>query len=260
MEYLIIGLVAAFASLLTFFSGFGLGTILTPVFILFFPPPVAIALTAIVHFLNNLFKISLVYPHIRYRVVLLFGLPAMLAAFGGATLLFGLANNVSLTSFELFGSTWEIYPVNLAIGLMMITFSVYEILPQLKGMQFSTRWLVPGGLLSGFFGGLSGHQGALRTAFLIRLGLTKEQFISTGVSIACLVDLARMSSYASSLKNESIVEQWPILTVATLSAFVGALLGKKLLEKVTLNLVQNVVALLMILLGVGLALGFFDKH
>ena len=54
MEFLIIAIVACGASLLTFFSGFGLGTILTPVFIFFFPLDVAIALTGIVHFLNNL--------------------------------------------------------------------------------------------------------------------------------------------------------------------------------------------------------------
>jgi len=35
MEFIIVALFALFASLLTFFSGFGLGTILTPVFALF---------------------------------------------------------------------------------------------------------------------------------------------------------------------------------------------------------------------------------
>ncbi|MHB8259583.1 MAG: hypothetical protein ACYDCN_05425 [Bacteroidia bacterium] len=60
MELVIISTVALVASLLTFFSGFGLGTILTPVFVLFFPVEVAIALTGIVHLLNNFFKIALV--------------------------------------------------------------------------------------------------------------------------------------------------------------------------------------------------------
>jgi acyl-CoA reductase-like NAD-dependent aldehyde dehydrogenase len=43
-------------------------------------------------------------------------------------------------------------------------------------------YLPVGGLLSGFFGGLSGHQGALRSVFLLRAGLTKESFIATGVT------------------------------------------------------------------------------
>lgn len=60
MEIIIISLAAFFTAVLTFFSGFGLGTILTPVFVLFFPIDVAIALTGVVHFSNNLFKIALV--------------------------------------------------------------------------------------------------------------------------------------------------------------------------------------------------------
>jgi uncharacterized membrane protein YfcA len=56
MELMILCLAALIASLLTFFSGFGLGTILTPVFAIFFPIEIAIALTGVVHFLNNIFQ------------------------------------------------------------------------------------------------------------------------------------------------------------------------------------------------------------
>ena len=60
MYILVISLVTFFAALLTFFSGFGLGTILTPVMLLFFPPEIAISLTGIVHFSNNIFKLSII--------------------------------------------------------------------------------------------------------------------------------------------------------------------------------------------------------
>jgi hypothetical protein len=56
MDLLIIGLAALLASGLTFFSGFGLGTILMPVFALFVPVPLAVAATAVVHFANNLYR------------------------------------------------------------------------------------------------------------------------------------------------------------------------------------------------------------
>lgn len=57
MEYILICSDAFVASGVTLFSGFGLGTVLLmPVFAVFFPVP-AIVLTAIVHFLNNLFKL-----------------------------------------------------------------------------------------------------------------------------------------------------------------------------------------------------------
>ena len=84
MEFLIIGCVAFVTSILTFFSGFGVGTILTPVFILFFPIDVAIAMTAIVHFSNNLFKFGLTYKNINLNVLLKFGGAAIPLAFIGA--------------------------------------------------------------------------------------------------------------------------------------------------------------------------------
>ncbi|MEJ7577489.1 MAG: TSUP family transporter [Pyrinomonadaceae bacterium] len=87
MEYVIICLAAFLASALTFFSGFGLGTILMPVFALFFPVEVAIGLTAIVHFLNGLFKVGLVGRNADRKVVLYFGIPAALAALVGAAVL-----------------------------------------------------------------------------------------------------------------------------------------------------------------------------
>ena len=63
MHYLIICTAAFLVSGLTLFSGFGLGTLLLPVMALFFPIDAAIALTAIVHCLNNLFKFALLGRH-----------------------------------------------------------------------------------------------------------------------------------------------------------------------------------------------------
>ena len=57
MDVLFVSAVALAAAGLTLFSGFGLGTLLLPALLLFFPPEMAVALTAIVHFLNNIFKL-----------------------------------------------------------------------------------------------------------------------------------------------------------------------------------------------------------
>lgn len=67
---------AAFAaSLLTLFSGFGLGTLLTPVVAIFFPVAVAVALTAFVHLLNSLFKLTVLWRKVDWPVTLRFGVP-----------------------------------------------------------------------------------------------------------------------------------------------------------------------------------------
>ena len=92
MDILIIPLAALLASLLTLFSGFGLGTLLMPVVAIFFPMEVAIGITAMVHFANNLFKLVLLGRQADIGVVARFGIPAVAAALLGAVLLGWLAD------------------------------------------------------------------------------------------------------------------------------------------------------------------------
>jgi uncharacterized protein len=68
-------IIAFFASILTFFSGFGIGTIMLPVFALFFPLEIAIVMTGIVHLLNNLFKALISGKDFDKKVVLKLGIP-----------------------------------------------------------------------------------------------------------------------------------------------------------------------------------------
>ena len=111
LPWIVVPLVALGASTLTLFSGFGLGTLLLPVFAIFFPVAIAVAATAAVHFANNLFKLGLLKEHVSGRVVVLFGLPAMLAAFGGAWLLTRLADQPAFAGWSLAGLQAEITPV-----------------------------------------------------------------------------------------------------------------------------------------------------
>ena len=111
MEILIIVIAAFVTAILTFFSGFGLGTILTPVFMLFFPVDLAIALTGVVHFFNNIFKIILVGRSADRAVLIRFGIPAVIAAFIGAWVLLHIPDSQPLFDYTLFGKTFEVYPV-----------------------------------------------------------------------------------------------------------------------------------------------------
>ena len=168
MEIVIICLAAFLTAILTFFSGFGLGTILAPVFAIFFPIDIAIALTGVVHFSNNLFKIALIGRNTDKAVLLRFGIPAILASFAGAWLLLKITVLPTIVEYELWGKTFEITAVKLIIALLLIIFSILEISPSFQKVQFGKDKLVWGGILSGFFGGLSGIQGAIRSAFLIK--------------------------------------------------------------------------------------------
>jgi hypothetical protein len=251
----LIALVAAGASGLTFFSGFGLGTLLLPAFALFYPVDLAVASTAVVHFLNGVFKLGLVGRHANRRIVLRFGLPAIVAAFLGARLLMSLVDLPVLGSYELFGRSLEVLPAKFAVGVLLMAFTLLELSPRLSAITFPPRWLPVGGLLSGFFGGVSGMQGALRSAFLIRAGLSKEAFIGTGVVIACLIDVARLVEYVPNVLASRSRLDYATLGTAVLAAFAGAVAGNRYLKKMTLERLQRVVAVMLLIVAAGLMAG-----
>jgi uncharacterized protein len=255
LEVFIISLAAFLTAILTFFSGFGLGTILMPVFALFFPVEIAIALTGVVHLTNNLFKMVLVGKMANKQVLLRFGIPAIVAAFAGAWLLLRLSNLSAITRYEWMGKEFEVTPVKLIIALLLLFFSIFEILPQAQKLQFTRNKLVLGGILSGFFGGLAGIQGALRSAFLIKSGLSKEAYIATGVIIASMVDISRLSVYASRFAASGLSENAGLLVSATLAAIAGAFTGRLLLKKITFHFIQILVAVMLILISIGLGTG-----
>lgn len=255
MEYIIICIVAFLASILTFFSGFGLGTILLPVLALFFPIEIAIALTGVVHFFNNMFKLTLVGRNANKKVLIYFGIPAVIAAFLGAFVLINITELPSIYAYTIGKQTFEITPVNLIIAIVLIVFAIIELLPFIKRLKFDTKHLPFGGVLSGFFGGLSGHQGALRSAFLINSGLSKEAFIGTAVVISSFVDFTRLSVYSTRILDAGIKENLPLIISATSSAIIGAFIGNKLLKKITLDFIQKLVAVLLIIISILLGLG-----
>lgn len=258
MEYIIICVVAFLGSGLTFFSGFGLGTLLTPVFGLFFPIEIAIGMTAIVHLLNNLFKLVLVGRHAEKNILIHFGIPSVVAAILGAWLLRGLGTTPSVTAWAWGGTFHEITWTKIIIGILLIFFALFEILPTLKALSFDKKYLPLGGLLSGFFGGLSGNQGALRSAFLIRAGLEKTQFIATGVIVACGIDISRLAIYAPKMQIAlQATGNVNIVLSATFAAFLGAYLGNKYLKKMTIQSLQNFVAIALLLFGLALCVGIF---
>ncbi len=254
-EIIIICIAALFTSLLTFFSGFGLGTILTPVFAIFFPIDLSIALTGVVHFLNNLFKLALVGFKADKTVVIRFGIPAFFASLVGAYLLLQISDFSPVYTYAIGNREYAITPVKLIISILLIFFALTEVIPYFKNVQFGRDKLILGGLLSGFFGGLSGNQGALRSAFLIKSGLSKEAFIATGVVVACIIDFSRLGVYMTRFSRSGLQENLTVVIAATLSAFVGAFLGSRLLKKVTFEMVQVTVTVMLVILSIAIGLG-----
>lgn len=255
IETIVISLAAFLIAVLTFFSGFGLGTLLTPVFMIFFPVDVSIALTGVVHFCNNIFKLVLVGRRADREVLIRFGIPAVIAAFAGAWLLLHITDLQPLYSYHIGGKTFEIYPVKFIVSVLLIVFAIIDLVPYFSKLQFAKEKLPIGGMLSGFFGGLSGNQGALRSAFLIKAGLSKEAFVATAVVASTFVDFTRLSVYATRFARIGLQDNITVVVCATLSGIAGAYLGNKLLKKVTLRFIQVLVAVMLILVSLALGAG-----
>jgi len=98
----------------------------------------------------------------------------------------------------------------------MLVFASFELLPKLRNLKFDRKYLPLGGVLSGFFGGLSGHQGALRSAFLVKVGISTQAFVGTNAVIGFMVDAVRIVTYIGLLfavrtGNSTDTLHWPLI-------------------------------------------------
>ena len=190
--------------------------------------------------------------------VFIFCVPAVIAALLGASLLTYFAALPVIASYSLGGHIREITLVKLVIGLLIVIFASLELSPSFQKVAIDQKYMALGGLLSGFFGGLSGNQGALRSMFLIKAGIGKEEFIGTNVVVAVMVDVGRLFVYGAgfyAIHFKVLSDIGGLVLAATISAFIGAYLGKELLKKVTLQAVQILVGIMLVLLGLGLSTG-----
>lgn len=278
MDYAIIITASLLAGALTLITGFGLNTLLLPIFLILFPggpggegAQVAVAAVAVVHLANSLFKVALVGRWADRAVVLRFGVPALLAAFAGAAVLAALAGSAPVATYTLAGRGARITPVGLTMGTLILLFAALELWPRFHRLALGPRLLPLGGVLSGFFGGLSGHQGALRSAFLLRAGLGKEAYVGTGTVLSIIVDVGRLAVYAAAAtglirpgaggRDYGSALGGPgapaagLLIAGCLAAFAGSYLGVRLLKKTTLRGVRLTVGVLLLLTGALLAAG-----
>lgn len=259
-NHLFVALSSLLVAGLTLFSGFGLGSLLLPVFALFFSLEVAVGATALVHLANNLFKLALVGRYANWPVAVRFGVPAVPAALLGALLLGYVSELVPIREYVLGGNTHRVTWIGILMGCLIAAFAIFDLFPVFDRLRFDRKYLPFGGFLSGLFGGISGHQGALRSAFLIQSGLSKEAFIGTGVVCAVAVDLARLSVYGTFALRDGLRSlgsgQAPgLLITATVAAFLGSFLGARLMYHVTLTRVRRLVGALLLVLGAAIAAG-----
>ena len=123
---------------------------------------------------------------------------------------------------------------------------------QLTG--FARRWRLTGtlawlgGALSGFFGGLVGNQGGIRTAAMLGFEVNKRQFVATTTAVAWLIDAARVPILVWS-ERPALMAMWPTIAIATLGVVIGTIFGDRLLARVPERRFRTVIGLLLLFLG-----------
>jgi uncharacterized membrane protein YfcA len=221
------------AGVIAAISGFGIGSLLTPLLALQVDTKTAVAAVSLPHIVGTAFRLWLLRSRIHRRLLLSFGLTSAAGGLAGALLH---AQASSPTLAIVFG------------GLLIFAGG-----SELTG--FAGRWRLHGwmawaaGALSGFFGGLVGNQGGIRSAAMLGLDVARDQFVATATATALLVDIARVPVYLT-VEREAITTIWPLLIIATVGVLAGTAVGRWLLRRVPEHHFRRVVGGTVLLLGV----------
>ena len=225
MEFLALAFVVAFlAAALTVPAGFGLSTMLTPMVLLIMGPHEAVAVAAVVHGAHNAGKFLALRDSVDFSAFRHYGIWLVVGAVIGAALQSKVPQG----------------PLLALIGAFLILLPLLTLSESWTGIRIPEANDRIGGFGSGFMGGLSGHQGALRAMFLTRRLPDKMAYAATASVLALCVDLSRIPVYLF-FRPEEIVEHFQITILLDVAALLGARAGKRWLESMKSEWIHNLV-------------------
>jgi len=172
-------------------SGFGIGSVLTPVVSTQIDTRLAVAIVSIPHFTGTLLRFVRMRRHMNRSVALTFGAASAIGGLGGAVL-------NAYASGPILGYVF---------GALLVFAGLSGITGFAERMELKGPWRWVGGFASAAFGGLVGNQGGIRSAAMLGFGMSKESFVATATAIALVVDLARVPVYlVTRRRNLSVVD------------------------------------------------------
>ena len=227
------GLVAAIAGGIATISGFGIGSLLTPLLAFKVGTGIAIAGVSMAHFFGTLLRFILWRKHVNKQLLLSFGLTSAVGGLIGA-LLHNVLFNTILT---------------IIFGLLLLFAGIMGLTGLSEKLRFrgAAAWIA--GVLSGFFGGLVGNQGGIRSASMLGFKLNQKEFVATATAIALMVDVARMPVYIS-FQGKQLLDIWELILIATIGVFIGTIAGSWVLIKIPEKLFKKVISAIILLIGI----------
>lgn len=213
-------------------SGFGIGSLLTPVFAPGMGTKLAVAVVAVPHFVGTAQRLWILRRHVDRRVLLGFGLTSAIGGLAGALL------HVWVSSRGL----------TLVFGSLLLLAGVSELTGWIRRVHWGRQAAWWAGAISGFLGGLVGNQGGIRSASMLGFDVPKESFVATATAIGLCVDVARLPVYLAT-QGPAIAGAWRPLLIATTGVVIGTAIGSRLLQHVRAHAFRRIVAVLLLALG-----------
>jgi uncharacterized protein len=229
----LVAAVAVVAGAIASVSGFGIGSLLTPLLAVRAGTKLAVAAVSIPHMTATALRFWIMRQHVDRRLLWSFGLMSVAGGLAGA-LLHAYADNPALTG--------------VFAGLLIFT-GVLGLTGLSERLRFRgwVGWVA--GAVSGFLGGLVGNQGGIRSAAMLGFDVPKHAFVATATAVGLIVDGARLPVYLVT-QGEEVVGQWPFLLAATTGAVLGTLVGERLLRRIPKPIYRRLVSALVLALGV----------
>lgn len=218
-------------------TGFGIGSLLTPAFAVWYDAKLAVAAVSIPHLVGTAIRFWLVKGHVDRRVIWSFGLASAAGGLTGA-LLHSRASNPALT---------------IVFGVLLLFVSASELSGLARRMKFTGALAWIAGALSGLLGGLVGNQGGIRAGALLGFNMRRDAFVATATAIGLIVDAARMPVYAV-MQGRELVELWLPIAAATAGVAIGTFAGNRVLKRIPEPVFRRVVAVLIGVLGLSMLL------
>jgi uncharacterized protein len=213
-------------------TGFGIGSLLTPVLALSVDTRVAVAAVSIPHVVGTAVRFWLLQGGVDRRVLWSFGLTSAAGGLAGAAL-YSVASN-----------RW----LNVVFGVLLLFAAASEVTGLARRMHFRGWVAWTAGGLSGLLGGLVGNQGGIRSAALLGFDLPKEKFVGTATAIALFVDGARLPIYLAN-QGADMLTLWQWIALGTVGVVAGTVIGTRLLTRVPEVWFRRVLALVLMVLG-----------
>ncbi|KKG15072.1 hypothetical protein EO98_17105 [Methanosarcina sp. 2.H.T.1A.6] len=236
-EIIFIALLTLLASVIGTLAGFGISTIMVPVLLMVFPLPQTLLLVGIIHWFNDIWKMLLFRKGIRWKLFLAFGLPGIFTSFIGSSLSLRISQEV----------------LSRALGLFLLAYVLFITFNQTFKLSQRLSVAISGGALTGFFAGIFGIGGEINAVALSAFNLEKAVYIATAGAISFMIDSTRIATY---IKGDTGLD--PVILSGFLifipASLIGAMIGKKGVEKIPQGKFRNFVAVFIFLLGLKLVL------